>query len=119
VAAKHFEREAQARGLHIRVVSRGALPADGREATPQEILADGFELRNFHPTQLTEADLDSAWLVVSFGPQIPLRSYGYLPVHYWDDTPAIDSNYAQARNHIRHKIGRLLDVLTAERKAHK
>jgi protein-tyrosine-phosphatase len=110
VAAAHFRRLAEARGLAIDAVAAGTEPDPELAAGAVKGLAgDGLPAMPARPRPVTLYDLDSALRVVSFGCDlVPARGR----VDQWD-VPAISEGYAAARDRIVSSVERLVAELAA------
>jgi len=113
VAAAHFRRLADARGLRIDAVATGTEPDP--ELAPgavKGLAADGLRATPARPRPVTLYDLGTAARVVSFGCDItPAKGQ---PVDQWD-VPAVSEGYAAARDRIVANVERLVSALTGAR----
>lgn len=111
VAAAHFNRLADDRGLRLRAVARGTDPdAEITPNTASGLRADGLVAGERSPTKLTQADAAGAALVVTFC-DLPDYYATAALVERWDDVPLVSENYAKARDEMVGRITRLLDGL--------
>ena len=111
VAATHFERLAAARGLRAHATFAGTEP--DHEILPrvvQELLAEGVDVRSLRPRRVTEADVASAWRVITFGCEVTAPAAGPR-VERWDDVPAVSEGYEPARAAIDAHLMRLIAEL--------
>lgn len=109
VAALHFERLAQSRGLSLRALARGI---DPRSPVPEVIqarlIADGFDIRDFAPTRPTSQEISTAEMVVLIGvdADVPARPGAVLR---WDAIPPLSANHERARSELLNLASPLLD----------
>ena len=109
VAALHFERLAQMRGMAFRALSRGVDPGarvpDGIQAG---LAADGFDVRSFVPSRPTREEIIGAAVVVLISVDAD-TSQRSGPVMRWDAISPLSENYDRARTEIVALAGALLD----------
>ena len=113
VAAAHFNRLADERGLGLRAVSRGTDP--DAEIASNAVIGlkdDGLVAVEQWPTKLTQADAAGAARVVTFC-ELPTANLTDTPVERWDGVPLVSEDYAKARDEIVERLVRLLDALEA------
>jgi protein-tyrosine-phosphatase len=110
-----FNQAASARSLPFRAVSRGVMPD---EQVPEEIAdalaREGFDVHNFKPVRVSNADLDNAARIVAIGvdPNV-FASGAQVPIERWDDVPAASADYAAAHEVLQQHVERLLDEIEA------
>jgi arsenate reductase (thioredoxin) len=110
VAAAHFNRLAEERGLRFRAVSRGTVPDEAFPPAAMENLArDGLKPADPKPVKLAQADLDNALGVVTFC-EIPAEYKPPTGVETWT-VPPVSTDYAVSRDAILTEIERLLSRL--------
>jgi protein-tyrosine-phosphatase len=113
VAAAHFQRLAEKRGLRVEAVARGVTPDTALSASARSGLRDdGIDVGDMKPLALTPSDTREAKVVVSFGQDVR-ATVGDVPVRRWDDAPAVSEDYARARDYILAREAALLDELQA------
>jgi hypothetical protein len=113
VAALHFRRLAEKRGVRVEAIARGLRPDAALSAAARTGLGkDGIDVGDMKPAALTSEDTRGAELVVSFGQDVG-RISGNVPVRRWDDAPAISEDYVRARDYILAREAALLDDLQA------
>jgi hypothetical protein len=109
VAALHFERLAQARGVAVRALSRGVDPG---ARVPEPILAgldaDGFDVRGFVPARATPEEINGAAVVVLISVDVD-TSGRTGPVVRWDAISPLSENYERARGEIVGLVSALMD----------
>lgn len=111
LAAAHFERLAQRRGLRTQAVFAGTEPDPAiAPRVVAELLAEGIDVRGAHPRRVTPADVASAARIVSFGCDLGALAPS-VPVDRWDDVPAVSDGYEAARAAIDARLARLVDAL--------
>jgi protein-tyrosine-phosphatase len=111
VAAVHFNRWAEQRGLPYRAVARGVEPDSSVPAPVREGLrADGFQASDLVPQSLMASDVAHAWLVVSFDQDVTkvVGSTRYLT---WDGLPGVLADYPRGRDAIVKRVDALVDEL--------
>lgn len=116
VAAAHFNKLAQERGLPFRAISRGTAPDP---AVPAGISAglksDGLSLpAGFTPAHVGAEDASGAVRVVTFDVTLPTAT-PKTPTP-WDGLPAFSDGYAPASAAIRAKVETLIGELQATSK---
>jgi protein-tyrosine-phosphatase len=113
VAALHFQRLAQERGIAFRALSRGAAPGsrvpDGIQAG---LAADGFDVHGFVPSRPTHEEINDAAILVLIGvnADVTVRAG---PVIRWDAISPLSENYERARSEIVALASALLDEVAA------
>ena len=113
VAAAHFKRLAEERGLPLRAISRGTAP-DEEMAPPAVagLLGDGLKPNDPVPRKLAQADLDAAHRVITFC-DLPPDLAAVAPVARWE-VPPVSVDYVKSRDAILGHIEQLLRDLTPE-----
>jgi protein-tyrosine-phosphatase len=116
VAAAHFNRLAQERGLPFRAISRGTDPEPTVPSRVSEGLrADGAPLpEGFVPAPVQSADTVRAVRVVTFDVQLP-ADIQRGPVTNWSGVPAVSDGYPAASRDIRLRVNALLKELASGR----
>lgn len=111
VAAAHFNRLAEERGLPLRAISRGTVP-DEEMAPPAVagLLGDGLKPNDPVPRKLAQADLDAAHRVITFC-DLPPDLQTVSPVERWE-VPPVSVDYARSREAMLSGIEQLLITLT-------
>jgi arsenate reductase (thioredoxin) len=115
VAAAHFNRLAQERGLKVRAISRGTAPDPAvPEFVRNGLKADGAQLPpSFAPSRITPDDAASAVRVVTFDVKLP-EDVKPAQATNWTGVPNFSDGYAPARSDIRGRVEALLRVLATE-----
>lgn len=109
VAALHFQRLAQQRGLAVRASSRGTQPDDAvPAAVARALAADGFDAAGFRPRALRAEELRAAWRTVALGVDLTALGEG-ARVARWDDIPPVSVDYAAARAALLRRLEALLE----------
>jgi protein-tyrosine-phosphatase len=107
IAAEHFRRLAEQRGVEIDVTWAGTDPDLEIPAhVIRGLLEDGIDVRGRRPRQATEEELADAWRVVSFG--CDLSEVTPSKVERWDDIPDVSEDYKAVRDRILASLPRLL-----------
>lgn len=109
IAASWCERLAAGAGLSIRALARGTnLEPELSPTAVAGLLADGIDVSVWRPQLVNQHELQSAWRVISFGPELSdARSEG-AAVEIWDAVPAVADDYVRARDLI---VGRLRELI--------
>ena len=112
IAAAHFRRLAQERGLNTDVFSRGIAPdAEIPAGVRNGLKADGIDVGQMKPAAVTAADLKGAAKIISFGPDLAPLAGGKVAIEDWSATPAVSEDYPAARSYIVKRLQKLLDDL--------
>jgi arsenate reductase len=109
VAAAYFNQFANEMGLGFRAIARGTNPDDN--LSPQAVKGlskDGLTPTESVPQKLTEANIQSAQRIVTFG-ELPIEYHAQAIIERWDDIPPVDEGYEQARDVIVERIRQMLD----------
>jgi protein-tyrosine-phosphatase len=117
IAATHFQRLAERRGLRVEATFAGTEP-DAEIASPvvRELLAEGIDLQGVRPRPVTAADVASASRIVTFA--CDLAAFGpRVAVDRWDDVPAVSDGYEMAREAIDARVAQLIDEMDRARPA--
>lgn len=104
--------KAKARGIAVKVRSRGIEPREG--ATPQTRLAlarDGIDTRREPLRRLGAGDVQWADVVIAFDP-LPF-AVPDADLRDWSATPSVNAEYAAAIDAIAARVDALLDELGA------
>jgi protein-tyrosine-phosphatase len=111
MAAAHFNRIAQERGLPYTAISRGievdtSIPTRIRDG----LNLDGLAPLDDAPKSLTADEAATAVKVIAFD-VVPDDKRGSAEVNYWSDVPPATRDYAAARDSIVHHIDTLVPAL--------
>jgi protein-tyrosine-phosphatase len=111
LAAAHFNRLAEEKGLDVTAVARGTNPdQELSEATIEGLLRDGLIPTASKPQKLSLDDVQSAHRIIGFC-ELPQKFAEDIVVEQWDDIPVISGNYEQARDVILDHLNLLLSEL--------
>ena len=114
VAAAHFNRLAEERGLPLRAISRGTDPdAALHPAAVAGLAADGLR-PGAEPTALAAEDLAAATRVVAFS-TLPPPYASSRAVEVWS-VPPVSEDYELARGSIVDRVSRLIEELARTRR---
>lgn len=115
IAATHFRRLAERRGLRADATFAGTEPdAEIAPRVVKELLAEGIDVQGLRPRLVTADDVASAARIVTF--DCDLSGLGpTVAVDRWDDVPAVSDGYEAAREAIDARVARLVDELVRER----
>lgn len=113
IAASHFNRLAEARGLLVRAISRGVTPDS---SVPPKIAsalaAEGFDVTHFKPIALKPEESTGALRVISIGADLDGMLEGRTAaVERWDEIPPASVDYAKSREALLKRIEALLSAL--------
>jgi hypothetical protein len=75
--------------------------------------ADGFDVTEFVPRLLREADVDGIALIVSFDEDITKTVGGRAPYLQWDDLPGVLTDYSRGRDAIVSHVDALVGALAS------
>ena len=116
IAAAHFNRLAELRGLPYRGIARGINPDP---EIPQQVRVnlakDGLNVATWKPQRVAEKDVREATRVVTFGCSLPFpekSTEGKLVD--WHDVPSTSEDYERARTIIVTKIEALINTLATK-----
>jgi arsenate reductase len=111
IAATHFRRLAQGRGLRAEATFGGAeSDAELAARVVEALTAEGFDVQGLRPRLVTAEDVASASRIVTF--RCDVAALGpRAPVDRWDDAPAVSDGDEAARQAIDARLARLLDEL--------
>jgi protein-tyrosine-phosphatase len=113
IAAAHFNKIAQERGLPFRAVARGTAPDAAIPAAVRQGLAQaGLELTVEKPVMVGQADVNGADRVVTFEIVLPstLSSSDAAPVD-WRAVPPVSADFGAASADIKRRVEALIDDL--------
>lgn len=112
LAAADLRRMASERRLQIVADAAGIEPSESvSPAVFQALGRDGHDLAPPKPRRVTQAELRSAWRVITFNldpADLPALTPDAEP---WDDVPAVSENPSGARAVIGHHLEHLLEDL--------
>jgi len=111
VATEYFRRLAGEAGADVTVASAGVEPdAEIPAEVRNRLAAEGFDVGERRPAELTAAALRDADVVVSFGCQLD-DAVTDSPVIVWEDVPAVSDGYDRARDAIVARVQLLVSQL--------
>lgn len=113
IAASLFNQAASARGLPFRAIARGVTPdASVPSKIADALEKEGFEVRQFKPTEVSSADIAHALHIVSIGADLSgVAASDSTSIEQWDDVPAASADYAAAHAALERHVDALLDQL--------
>ena len=119
IAAAHFNRIAESKGLPYRAISRGVHPDS---VVPENIksglLADGFKDDPAKPKLVLDQDIETAALVITLGCELPKESAGRTDkITDWSNLPAVSGGYSDARKAIVDRVEKLAKELAQKQAA--
>ncbi len=113
MAALHFDKEAEERGLSFRAISRGVVPYEevpGKIARALE--RDGFDVSGFEPQELSDLDVAHSLRVITIGADLStFRGEAASAALQWNDVPPASVDYEASRESLLVHIRALLDDL--------
>ncbi len=102
IAAAYLERLAAERGVTLRATSAGTDPDPGvSPGVAGALLAEGIDVRAYHPRRVTAEELARASRVVSLGCDLEDIAPPGLVVERWDDVPSPSADLTRACHHCR------------------
>jgi arsenate reductase (thioredoxin) len=111
VAAALCRRLAGEAGLALEGVARGTEPEpEVASAAAAGLHAEGIDVGDQRPREVSREDVRAAWRVVTFGPEVPGSDSPGVVVERWADVPAVSEDYPAARDAI---AGRLRSLMVA------
>ncbi len=114
IAAAYFNKLADEKDLEFHAVFKGTEPDEElTEGTISGLSKDGFEISDWRPQKVSDADIIGAHTIVTFDCQLPSASNTASTVQ-WNGTPSISKDYDKARNDIRERVEDLIDSLGAD-----
>lgn len=117
IASAYFNKVAQEKGLKYRAIFRGTDPDTMlTPATIKGLAHDGFDVKKWKPTKVTQHDVVNADEIVTFDCTIPAEIKSVKPLIKWDGIPAISVNYGVARDQIKSKVESLINELDRRKK---
>ena len=118
IAAAHFNRIAESKGLPYRAVSRGVhTDAEVPENIRSGLLADGFKGDPAKPKLVADEDIGTAARVMTLGCELPKGSVASTEkITDWSNLPAVSNGYSAARKAIVDRVEKLTKEL-AEKQA--
>jgi protein-tyrosine-phosphatase len=121
IAAAHFNRIAEAKGLPYRAVSRGVHPdAEVPENIKSGLAADGFQGDLAKPKLIADEDLANAARVITLGCELPQGSVdAAAKTADWANLPAVSNGYAGTRKAIVDRVEKLTKELADKEPTHK
>ena len=115
VAAAHFNKLAEERGLNLRAIARGTNPDPEISPRVREGLQkDGLGSTEPAPKKISQADFSGARRIVAFCP-LPEDYADKLQVEHWDDLPWKSEDYDKSRDGIIERLNRLLEELNPKK----
>ncbi|HTJ16673.1 MAG TPA: hypothetical protein VL494_07830 [Steroidobacteraceae bacterium] len=117
MAASYFNQLAAQRGLPFHAVSRGVAPDS--TTVPTAIVAglhtDGFDVSDFHPAKISNADVAGAARTVAISTDVPASVHvDEQAIERWTDVPPASSDYDAARASLKAHVAALLDRLASK-----
>lgn len=117
MAASYFNQLAAQRGLPFHAVSRGVAPDS--TTVPTAIVAglhtDGFDVSDFHPAKISNADVAGAARTVAISTDVPASVHvDEQAIERWTDVPPASSDYDAARASLQAHVAALLDRLASK-----
>jgi protein-tyrosine-phosphatase len=119
IAKQWLQKLAAARGLEIRVLSRGISPDESVPgAIATNLAEDGVPADGFTPERFSRADLVGAVAVVAIGADVSaVVADTQVRIEQWNDIPPASTDYDAARTAIRNRLERLIETLPVRKGA--
>lgn len=115
IAEAYLRRLAEERGLNVQVASAGTEPDERVSPITIDLLrAEGIDVSDHRPRQITRAELDSADYVISMGGTAAELDLPAERVEMWNDVPPVSQNAIVARDAIRAHVAELVERLEKE-----
>jgi len=112
IAAAHFNRLAEQRGLPHRAIARGINPdPEIPEQVRASLAKDGLDVATWKPEKVAENDVREAARVVTFACKVPFSRNITKKLVDWQDVPSTSADYERARAIIVNKIDALIKTL--------
>ncbi len=113
IAAAHFNRIAEQRGLPYRAVSRGVHPDPEIPEKIRTLLsADGLNVSQWKPALISDDDIRRAARVITIACELPKsKSFAASKVTDWSNVPPLENAYPEMRASILDHINALLGSL--------
>lgn len=112
MAASHFQRLADERGLRLRAASAGTDPNAEVDPRVTDLLrARGVDVEDHRPRQVTPEEMQAAHLVVSLGCDLSGLRSPQIPLVRWDDIPPPSQDLSLAHDEIVIRVERLVNQL--------
>ncbi len=114
IAALHFNKIAEQRGLPYRALSRG-INAETKIHGPTQLglSQDGIDTKDFVGSSLTAEIANNARRVVTIGLENPPEFVKQSKPLEWNKVPSVGKDYAKARDHMLQNIEALLQELAS------
>ena len=116
IAAAHFNRMAELKGLPYRAIARGTNPdPEIPQQVRVDLAKDGLDVATGKPQLVAEKEVREAARVVTFGCKLPFpKKTTEDKLADWKDVPSTSENYERARTIIVEKIDALIKALTSK-----
>ena len=112
LASAYFTRLAKERGLNVRVVQAGTEPDPQVAPAVASLLQEkGYDVPSTRPRRVTDAEIETADVVVSIGCDLTGLPAPKGTLRKWDDVPSPSENLAAADEKIRERVIALVDEL--------
>ena len=113
IAAAHFNKLAQERGIPYRAITRGTNPDPNfAPKVVAGLQAEGLSAGPGKPQLVSDKDVSSAAKVVTLGCTLPQKA----SVTDWADLPSPSENYDASSREIRHRVETLVNELAEKQK---
>lgn len=116
IAAAHFNKLAEEKGLPYRAIARGVNPdASFAPAAVAGLQTEGLSAGPGKPELVSDKDIAGAAKVVTLGCKLPHKA----AVTDWPDVPSVSENYRAASQSIQQRVEALVNELAASQKSSK
>ena len=113
LASAYFIEQARARGLNVRVLTAGTEPDPAVSAAVARHLTDnGHVVPIDKPRRVTEAEVQSADVVISIGCDLKNLPPPRGQLQRWDEVPPVSENLAASDAAIRKRVTALIEELS-------
>jgi arsenate reductase (thioredoxin) len=117
IAYAYFNKLAKEKNLNYQAFFRGTSPDTVLTAgTIAGLTDDGFNVKDWKPLPVKQADVDRASQIVTFDCVLSNDIQLDKPLSKWDGIPAISKDYIAARNNILERVKILIEELANKKK---
>jgi arsenate reductase len=109
IAAAHFNKLAEQKGLRYRAIASGTEPENILQpATAVGLAKDGLEQKNFLPHKVSAMDEATSRYIVTIGIDQEPAFLRTAKLREWDGVPAVSKDYNAARSDLVKRVEALL-----------
>jgi arsenate reductase len=115
IAAAHFNRIANEKGLNVQATFRGIDPDSILGPAIQKgLLKDEFNITGWKPKPISKNDTENAYQIVTLNCDLPMQFNTNKPAMHWNNVP-IKEGYVQARDDLERRVKELVDSLITKK----